>query len=228
MTDDKILWSYSGDTGPEKWGELSPAYSACKLGRMQSPIDLGAAEPKKLPPLLVNYGAAPLHVRNTGRTIEVVSDGQGAVYAFDGAYHMSGFHFHAPGEHVVNGERFPLEVHFVHQSPGEGRAELAAFYKVGDHNANMDVILDNLPGRAGEERKAKLAFNPLSIITKFRVYYTYYGSLTEPPCSENVLWLALKKPSELSEAQLEKFTTLLGQNSRPLQPLNDRKVWISA
>ena len=40
-------WSYSGSTGPENWGSLSPDYAACSDGRMQSPIDIVDAFPAK-------------------------------------------------------------------------------------------------------------------------------------------------------------------------------------
>jgi len=32
-----VHWSYAGAEGPEHWGDLSPAFAACKSGRMQSP-----------------------------------------------------------------------------------------------------------------------------------------------------------------------------------------------
>jgi carbonic anhydrase len=31
-------WSYAGDTGPEYWHSLDPAFAAAKEGRSQSPI----------------------------------------------------------------------------------------------------------------------------------------------------------------------------------------------
>src|SRR5665811_1085726 len=31
-------WSYSGSTGPEHWGDLSPEFAVCKTGKRQSPL----------------------------------------------------------------------------------------------------------------------------------------------------------------------------------------------
>ncbi len=45
----KPHWSYSGDTGPEKWGQLSTDYELCGKGRNQSPIDLTNLTEAKLP-----------------------------------------------------------------------------------------------------------------------------------------------------------------------------------
>ena len=36
-------WSYEGDTGPEHWAELDPAWEIAAKGQSQSPIDLGEA-----------------------------------------------------------------------------------------------------------------------------------------------------------------------------------------
>ncbi|MBK7002799.1 MAG: carbonic anhydrase family protein [Rhodoferax sp.] len=55
-------------------------------------------------------------------------------------------------------------------------------------------------------------------------YYQFMGSLTTPPCSENVLWLVLKQPVSISRAQIRLFTQLYPNNARPVQPLNGRTV----
>lgn len=42
LADDEIEFNYEegGENGPSKWGQLHSEWSACKNGRMQSPIDL--------------------------------------------------------------------------------------------------------------------------------------------------------------------------------------------
>ena len=57
-----------------------------------------------------------------------------------------------------------------------------------------------------------------------RRYFRFMGSLTTPPCSEDVLWNVLATPVELSAQQLAAFRTLFEMNARPVQPLNGRKV----
>ncbi|KAL5993700.1 ATF/CREB activator, partial [Asimina triloba] len=56
----------------------------------------------------------------------------------------------------------------------------------------------------------------------------YTGSLTVPPCTENVIWSVLVKVRELTKEQVAALKAPLDSscknNARPVQPLNDRKV----
>jgi len=36
-------WSYGGHGGPAKWAELDHAFATCKIGKVQSPIDIRGA-----------------------------------------------------------------------------------------------------------------------------------------------------------------------------------------
>ena len=55
-------------------------------------------------------------------------------------------------------------------------------------------------------------------------YYQFMGSLTTPPCSEGVLWMVLKQPTQISKDQLKLFQQLFPNNARPVQPVNGRPV----
>ena len=57
-----------------------------------------------------------------------------------------------------------------------------------------------------------------------RGYYTFSGSLTTPPCSENVTWFVLKHPVPVSAGEIEQFSKLYRHDARPTQPLYDRVV----
>ena len=61
-----------------------------------------------------------------------------------------------------------------------------------------------------------------------RGYYTYVGSLGNPPCSEPVDWYILVQPIELLPEQLGQLARATGtSNVRPVQPLNGRIVYAS-
>ncbi|MBK9051404.1 MAG: carbonic anhydrase family protein [Chloroflexi bacterium] len=49
--------------------------------------------------------------------------------------------------------------------------------------------------------------------------YRYSGSLTTPPCSEEVIWSVMKTPVEMSAEQIADFNHIIAGNNRPLQPV---------
>ena len=55
-------------------------------------------------------------------------------------------------------------------------------------------------------------------------YFTFSGSLTTPPCSEDVTWFVLKTTGSLSPGQLAAFAKLYPNNARPIQPTNGREI----
>jgi carbonic anhydrase len=57
-----------------------------------------------------------------------------------------------------------------------------------------------------------------------RGYYTFSGSLTTPPCSEDVTWFVLKHPVTVTAAEIERFGKLYRHDARPTQPLYARVV----
>lgn len=52
------------------------------------------------------------------------------------------------------------------------------------------------------------------------------GSLTTPPCSENVSWMIFQSPIQASAEQIAAIEAIEGKNNRPTQPLNERVVEI--
>ncbi|KAI3857042.1 hypothetical protein MKX03_015414 [Papaver bracteatum] len=59
-------------------------------------------------------------------------------------------------------------------------------------------------------------------------YFRYIGSLTTPPCTENVTWTILEEVREMSKEQVASLRAVMSKenqlNARPIQPLNGRIV----
>jgi carbonic anhydrase len=101
---------------------------------------------------------------------------------------------------------------------------VAVLFRLGKENAALGPVFDRLPSEAGESRTLDAGFDPSSLLPADRRYFRFMGSLTTPPCSEEVLWNVLSTPVELSAPQLAAFRKRFEMNARPVQPLNGRKV----
>ena len=132
------------------------------------------------------------------------------------------FHFHTPGEHTLNGKRYPLEGHFVYRAKDGRLAVIAVMFDEGAANPAFDAIMQRVV-RGGQG--APLSEFDISKLFPVNLsYYHYLGSLTTPPLSQNVEWDVLSQPITLSAAQIEEFHRYYTHNNRDLQPLNGREV----
>jgi len=217
-------WGYSGDTGPEHWGEISKEFSACSEGHEQSPIDISGAARGRLDKIEFHYAPTGLEILNNGHTVQVNYE-EGSYIKVDGVrYDLLQFHFHTPSEHTVNAKSYDMEMHLVHKSRSGGLAVVSLLVEKGRENPAFRVVWSNLPERAGSKKSVKASVDASSLLPADRSYYAYDGSLTTPPCSEGVKWHVLKTPVQMSAAQIDAMGSILHHNNRPVQPINKRRV----
>jgi carbonic anhydrase len=217
-------WGYGGEHGPEQWGGMEAAFSSCKLGKEQSPIDIRNAKKSALPPLDFKYTNSNAEIVNNGHTIQVnLADG-GALNLDGVPYKLVQFHFHAPSEEKINGKAYSMVAHLVHQSAEGKLAVVAVLVTEGRANAALDPVFKNMPQTEGGKKALGTDFNATELLPAQRSYFRYVGSLTTPPCSEGVRWQVLKQPVEVSKGQIAAFRKLYKMNARPVQPLNGRAV----
>jgi carbonic anhydrase len=218
-------WSYEGKTGPEEWGKLSPEYATCKTGKHQSPIDIKHAKAADLPAIQFDYKPAPLHIINNGHTIQINYPAGSSITVGDKKYELKQFHFHHPSENKIHGKLFNMEAHFVHADADGNLAVVAVMLKPGTANALLATLWAHVPREAGPEQKFdNVTINAADLLPAEHAYWTFPGSLTTPPCSENVTWMVLKTPENLTQAQSDTFGSIYAENARPVQKLNDREV----
>jgi carbonic anhydrase len=217
-------WGYGGEHGPDSWGDMEADYSTCKLGKAQSPIDIRSAEKSALPALDFEYTKSSAEIVNNGHTIQV-NLADGGVLNLDGVpYKLVQFHFHTPSEEELNGKRYAMVAHLVHQSADGKFAVVAIMLTEGKTNAALGPVFNNLPQAVGSTKTLDAGFNAAELLPAERSYFRYVGSLTTPPCSEGVRWQVMRQPVEVSKAQIAAFRKLYKMNARPVQALNGRKV----
>nr|ACN85239.1 unknown [Oryza minuta] len=140
------------DDGPERWGLVRRDWAACSFGRRQSPIHLSAAaiagggyEHHRRPGhlLIRSYRPAAASLVNRGHDIMVRFDGDAGGVVVDGeAYTLRQMHWHSPSEHAVDGRRYDLELHMLHQSEDHGGRRYAVVAQLFDIGHRRDATLD--------------------------------------------------------------------------------------
>lgn len=118
-----------------------------------------------------------------------------------------------------------MVAHLVHQGPAGKLAVFAVLLDAGKTNPLMKTLLDNLPKEKAQENVVDaIKINALELLPQNKGYYTYPGSLTTPPCSENVTWFVLKTPVQVSADEIARFARYYPMNARPVQPVNGRDI----
>ncbi|MEQ8757260.1 MAG: carbonic anhydrase family protein [Coleofasciculus sp. G1-WW12-02] len=219
-----VNWGYSGDASPKNWGNLSPKFETCKLGKEQSPINLNDKSASSAKSLEFTYKNTPFKVINNGHAIEVDYKAGSYIEIEGKRYELLQFHFHSPSEHRVKGEAYPMEAHLVHKSQDGQLAVVGVFLKEGQYNPFIETLWANILTHKGERIVRGVTINASALPPQDKSYYHYTGSLTTPPCTEGVEWYVLKQPIEISSQQLAKFKSVYSGNARPVQPLNQRVI----
>ncbi|OQV24913.1 putative Carbonic anhydrase 7 [Hypsibius exemplaris] len=270
-----LHWGYAmrdtDELPPALWGKLYPACA----GKRQSPIAINSREPRQLdlllrPLELLFYDQMPIAgnwtLIDNGHSVQISGQfgkrppslriRRGNLRT---TYVLTQLHFHwgrsdAMGsEHVIDGKRYPIEVHFVHRKETitddeaskdpMGLAVVAVIFEKSSAgsrempNPQMEALANavrliktlNVPVtvRTPELRLSKL-------IPDDPAYFQYLGSLTTPPCAESVVWNVMKTPLKVTEQQLKAFRALVSRDSstdrevadnyRPLQSLSGRAI----
>jgi carbonic anhydrase len=221
-------WDYEGKRGALAWGKLDPAYKTCSEGHEQSPIDIhGAHLNKALEPIEFHYIGGPVTLEHDGHTIIVHVDPGSYIIAGGVRYNLVQFDFHHPAEEAVKGKLTDMDIQLLHKS-ADGKFAVVVIRLAEDRttppNAVLAALWPHLPTKAGDTEKVTEMINPGGLLPPDKGYWTYIGSLSVPPCTEDVHWFIFEQPVTLSRDQLLTFGALFKVNSRPLQDPHGRRI----
>jgi carbonic anhydrase len=233
-----VHWGYEADNGPANWASMDPAWNLCAEGSEQSPIDITSATKIDLPAVEMDTPsgqevevlnqAGVIRKLDNGHTIQINANTGEKLTVSDKSYALVQFHFHAPSEHTIDGEYFPMEMHFVHQADDGALAVVGLLLEEGSPNPGIAPLWANLSAGAGTEASIEVpvAFAEHVFPNVGTGFYHYEGSLTTPPCSEGVKWYLRKTRTQISKEQIATFTAVYDHNNRPVQARNDRALYL--
>jgi carbonic anhydrase len=220
-----VHWDYGSEHGPDHWGDMEPDYAACKAGHEQSPIDIQATEQADLPAIEFDYKPSPLRIIDNGHTVMVTFAPGSSIRVGDTRYELVQVHFHRPSEEKINGKSFEMVAHLVHADAAGHLAVIAVLMEKGSENRLVGELWKDIPKEKEHETLVPgVEVNAADLLPQGRGYYTFDGSLTTPPCTENVTWFVLKETLPVSSKQIKQFAKLYPNVARPTQPLYDRVV----
>ncbi|KAM0938956.1 Dioscorin DB3S [Dioscorea sansibarensis] len=233
--EDEFSYIEGSPKGPENWGNLKPEWDNCGNGMEQSPIHLRdnkVVPDQSLGMLRRNYRAAKAILKNTGHDILLEFNGDAGSLSINRvAYQLKRVHFHSPSEHAMNGERFDLEAHLVHESRDQRTAVVAVLFRFGRPDPFLSKLEDFL-GQISSSKKNEINagfVDPQQLEIDDSAYYRYMGSFTAPPCTEGVSWTVIRKVATVSPKQVLLLKQAVNENAinnaRPLQPTNYRTVY---
>ena len=225
-------WSYTGETSPEHWAEIEKN-SDCS-GTSQSPVNIldvdveEAAEGQSMLEFFYSPETILKKVRNNGHSVQFDFDKGDSIRNNGVNYNLIQIHFHEPSEHTINGVRFPIEIHLVHQNSDKNYTVLGIMGIEGKECESMERMESFLPLALNEEKLINGAFDLSSLFPERKDYYSYHGSLTTPPCTENVEWIVFRDPIAVSLAEVVKLKENMPlENYRNEQSLNGRAVYLN-
>lgn len=248
-------WCYNGcEHTPSHWKDIPGSF--CGKER-QSPIDIKTLYVEKNSNLtefnFTNFSSPNVFkkILNNGHTVkctieevEVAGGGLPATYSTAQLHFHWGDTEHHPGsEHLVDGHRYPMEMHIVSLKKGltteqaiadpEGIAVLGFFINATEDGSRSEPWsnLTSYLNVSGSEMNVTPGISISDLIGSVNLtkYYRYMGSLTTPNCNEAVVWTVFHEPINIHRDLVDKFAnkTEVKNVYRPVQDLHGRRVFAS-
>ncbi len=228
-------WSYgTGARGQANWNKLFRVL--CGEGSQQSPFPIVTAgvTRAKLPKLTFHYKVADVVVLDYDDQVQFDHGAGNFITIGNTVYNLIEVHQHTPGEYTVNGQKFAMEFHLVHQNPTTRQlAVVGVLVNVGDPNPGI------IEGPSPSDPTA-VDLKLTDLLPRKRNYVRFNGSLTTPGndpaatrCGESVLWTEMLTPITMSSSQIGEFEAAANAcwgtsvTNRPVQPANNRFLLIS-
>jgi carbonic anhydrase len=192
----------------------------CSTGTAQSPINVAGytevAESDGYAPITLSLTSSSTFTKEVAGRNYKITGSFGSMTALDVSkasysYSCTGFNFHAPAEHTLDGHQYALEMHYKFSlltsstSTVYNLAYLIVFFEEGSENSFLSTVQAASP--------ASIDLNSLLGSSSIDNYYMYKGSSTSPPCAENVNIYVYGEVLTASAAQIKVFTDLWASNA---------------
>jgi carbonic anhydrase len=225
-----------------QWGKVS-GWELCSSGVSQSPLDLNSSYLQPSSDLNITYPVGTAlnftftptkHRFQFSLTSNAANIG---ITYNDSFYSLSSFSIATPSEHFLQGEFKDVEIqlrHVLQTPPSAARYASRGTVTQMYYSVLLQVSSKNMPTRSlletirdglanydfsstWTDSKASILLNLSELVPTQGTAYIYSGSLTYPPCTENVLWVVNPQAKRVQPAIVQWLKLFYGNNARPIQ-----------
>lgn len=223
-------------------------YEIIEAGKVKSTFD-GANEQGKL------------RIELKENLLRIFHSKFGKIITMDGAiYYAEEIVFHTPSEHTVNGKKYDMEIQIIHygQTKGDIAKQIILSFLFENNPGQYNQFFEELnffdlpnPITPSKEIDGKIFIpnlfklsqdDEVSSMPPFS-FYTYQGSITFPPCTEDTIMYVSSQVLPIGSTALQLFQEALRipdmmdnkgnvivsdwipKSNRKIQPLNGRPVF---
>jgi carbonic anhydrase len=227
-------WSFSESY---IWGNTFPK---CK-SKNQSPINIDTElvkECKSLCNFELKYKNTTCLINNANNLINIKCS-PGSYFLYENTpFELTNITIHTPSLHTLDGTKSDVEICLIHKLSSTANSEINGIVlsrlfekgpNFGDTETFINQIINDIPSETIEydkEINVSNTWGPNMILPQENLsYFTYNGSLHHPPCTENYKWFIYEDIGTIGTNNIETLKTFIGNNIRPIQPIQDRTVF---
>lgn len=220
-------WSYDAI---DQWPSAKcDTENQCGTGKTQSPVSIRSSGDG-------SFLSRIIFTDYSEQTINCVNEGYGIRCDFTNGYFTTDeevqfqaaqFHVHFAPEEVLPRNNDVLSLHIVHfQNPPPAPNRIAIgvvglLFTIGNASTLLDPLVQQLPNIPKKDDHVMIDFKGFqSYFAQLHAqnldgYWNYPGSLTTPPCAEQIDWTVMEAQQTLSQAQYNALKAVLsgGKNS---------------
>jgi len=146
---------------------------------------------------------AKLEKKNGHIDFDTSYNGHDYITSYNGHdYKLIQYHVHIPAEHQINGKIYKAEVHFVHKDEQSNEYLVIAIFldSTIDNNVFDEAIYETGITNTNTKTTVSIDMSKLSDVFSSD-YFTYAGSLTTDPFTDDVTWVIFTQASGTSSGK---------------------------
>ncbi len=207
----------------------------CKNGKLQAPINIRNSNAKQCEgncDLTFYYRSSICSIQNNEGNLVLEYDAGSYVNYNSIVYELNKISFSVPAANKIDGSTYSMEMFIWHKSMDIGKVLIiSVFLDINEANSKsksfFDLLSNDLPKKSGSENNYNTPedWNIYNALPENKGFYLYSGSLPQPPCTENVTWIVMDSPVNISSTVYNNIKNIIGKNSRQIQKNYNRVVY---